>query len=127
MTIKPVSTSEAPEAVGPYSQAVCAGGLIYCSGQIPLDPKTGTMIEGNIQEQTRQVLENLKQVLSQADSDFTKVVKVNIFLKDLSNFALVNEVYASYFNEPYPARATVEVARLPLDAEVEIDLVALQA
>jgi 2-iminobutanoate/2-iminopropanoate deaminase len=123
-----VSTPNAPAAIGPYSQAVKTGGLIYASGQVPLDPATGQMVEGGIREQTVRVLENLKAVLAAAGSDLQRVVKTTVFLKSMSDFAAMNEIYARYLAAEggvAPARSTVEVARLPKDALVEIDVIAL--
>jgi 2-iminobutanoate/2-iminopropanoate deaminase len=123
----PVSTSKAPAAIGPYSQAIVLGDLIYTSGQIPLDPASGQMVEGGIQEQTTQVLKNLQAVLARADSDLKKVVKTTVFLKNMGDFAAMNEIYATYLapeGAVPPARSTVEVARLPKDALVEIEVIA---
>lgn len=120
-----VSTKNAPQAIGPYSQAVVVNNMVYTSGQIALDPATGEMVKGGVEEQTRQVMENLKAVLTEAGSSFDKTIKMNIYLKDMNDFAKVNEIYGGFLNEPYPARATVEVSRLPKDALVEIDAVAL--
>lgn len=121
-----VSTPGAPAAIGPYSQAVVGGGLVHCSGQIPIDPATGRLIEGDVTAQTERVLANLKAVLEAAGSSFARVLKCQVFLKDLGDFEAVNAVYARAFEglEP-PARACVEVARLPKDVDVEIDCVAL--
>lgn len=124
MTIKAISTDQAPKAIGPYSQAVRAGDLVFCSGQIPLDPKTGQLVTGDIKDLTRRVLDNLEAVLKQAGTDLNNVVKTTIYLKDLNDFAAVNETYASYFKEPYPARVTIQAARLPLGTDVEIDAIA---
>lgn len=121
-----IQTTEAPAAIGPYSQAVLAGNTLYCSGQIPLDPSTGEMNTGSIQDQTHQVLNNLKAVLTAAGMGMEDVVKVSIFLKDLNDYAAVNEVYASYFTSNPPAREAVEVARLPKDARIEISLIAVK-
>lgn len=121
-----IQTTEAPAAIGPYSQAVLAGNTLYCSGQIPLNPHTGEMITGSIQDQTHQVLNNLKAVLTAAGMGMEDVVKVSIFLKDLNDYAAVNEVYASYFTSNPPAREAVEVARLPKDARIEISLIAVR-
>ncbi|MFD0591098.1 RidA family protein [Paenibacillus sp. GCM10027627] len=118
-----IATSEAPAAIGPYSQALKLGGLIFTSGQIPLDA-SGALIEGGISEQTHQVFRNLKAVLSEAGATFQDVVKATVFLKDMNQFAVVNEVYASYFGDHKPARSTVEVARLPKDVLVEIEVIA---
>ena len=124
MTKTIIATEDAPKAIGPYSQAVAYNGVLYCSGQIPLDPATGLIVEGDVAVQTVRVLENLKAVLEAAGSSFGKVVKTTVFLKDMNEFAKVNEVYAQYFGESLPARATVEVARLPRDVRVEIDAIA---
>jgi 2-iminobutanoate/2-iminopropanoate deaminase len=122
---KIISTSHAPAAIGPYSQAVISHGLAFLSGQIPLDPATGKLIEaGDIAAQTERVLENLKAVLEACGSSLDKVVKTTVYLKDMSEFALMNEVYARYFAEDAPARATIEAARLPRDVRVEIDCIA---
>ncbi len=119
-----VNSPNAPRAIGPYSSAVRAGDALYLSGQIPLDPATGQMVDGDIAAQTRRVMENLKALLDASGLSFAHVVKVTIFLADMNDFGQVNEVYGSYFSEPYPARATVQVTRLPKDARVEIDLIA---
>lgn len=119
-----ISTSNAPEAIGPYSQAVVAGDLVFCSGQIPLDPSTMAIIEGGVADQTTQVLKNLSEVLKAAGSGLEKVVKTTVFLKDMNDFVAMNEVYADRFGDHKPARATVEVARLPKDVLVEIECVA---
>lgn len=120
----PVSTSAAPAAIGPYSQAITAGDFLFASGQIPLDPATGALITGGIAEQTHQVLKNLAGVLAAAGVGFDKVVKTTVYLADMGDFAAVNEIYATYFPQPAPARATVQAARLPRDVRVEIDLIA---
>jgi 2-iminobutanoate/2-iminopropanoate deaminase len=119
-----ITTSGAPKPVGPYSQAVIAGGLVFLSGQGPLDPATNQLIEGDIAAQTERVLENLKAVLEAAGSSLGQVLKTTVFLKDLNEFRKMNEVYARYFPENPPARTTVEAARLPLDILVEIDAIA---
>lgn len=128
MASKIIHTDDAPKAIGPYSQAVQvdAGKLTFLSGQIPLDPKTGQVVEGDVVAQTERVMENLKAVLAAADASFDDVVRVGIYLTDLANFAAVNEVMKQYFREPYPARSTIGVAALPLGAAVEIDLVAVR-
>jgi len=123
--MKVVSTPHAPAAIGPYSQAVVSNGFAFLSGQIPLDPTTGKIIEGNIAAQTERVLENLKAVLESAGWSLRNVVKTTVYLKDMSEFASMNEVYARYFPEKPPARSTVEVARLPRDVRVEIDCIAV--
>ena len=124
---KSVQTDHAPKALGPYAQAIVAGGMVYCAGQIPLDPGTGDIVAGGIAEQTQQVLKNLRAVLKQAGSDLDRAVKTTVFLKDMNNFAAMNEVYGKpeYFGSQPPARSTVEVARLPRDVMVEIEVVAL--
>jgi 2-iminobutanoate/2-iminopropanoate deaminase len=119
-----ISTEEAPQAIGPYSQATRAGDWVFLSGQIPLDPATGQIVEGGIVPQTRRVMENLGAVLRAAGATFADVVRTNIYLTDLGDFARVNEVYATYFPKDPPARATVQVAALPRGAAVEIDLTA---
>lgn len=123
-TLRAVQTDAAPKAIGPYSQAVIANGFVFCSGQIPLDPETGLVIEGDVRAQTERVMKNLAAVLSAAGVGFERVVKTTIFLKDLGDFAAVNEVYGAHFTGAAPARATVEVSRLPRDVRVEIDMVA---
>ena len=120
-----ISTPSAPKAIGPYSQAIRAAGFLFLSGQVPLDPATGQMIEGDIGKQTERVLENLKGVVEAAGSSLDRVVKTTVYLKDIGDFAAMNEVYGRYFSTNPPARATVEVARLPKDARVEIELIAL--
>jgi len=120
-----VSTPNAPKAIGPYSQAIKANGFVFISGQIPIDSATGNLIEGGIAQQTEQVLKNLSAILQAAGSSWEKVVKTTVFLKNMSEFAAMNEVYAKVCKSSPPARATVEVARLPKDVLVEIDVVAL--
>jgi len=119
-----ISSGDAPKAIGPYSQAVRAGSLLFLSGQVALDPATGQMVDGDVSAQTRRVMENLGAVLKAAGLSFADVARTTIYLADMNDFAKVNEVYATYFKEPFPARATVQVARLPRDARVEIDAVA---
>jgi 2-iminobutanoate/2-iminopropanoate deaminase len=119
-----ISTERAPKAIGPYSQAVISNGWAFLSGQIPLDPTTNQIIEGGIGVQTERVLENLKSVLEAAGSSLDRVVKTTVYLKDMGEFAIMNEVYGRYFTGNAPARATVEVARLPRDVRVEIDCIA---
>ena len=121
-----IETSGAPPAIGPYSQAVRAGDTVFVSGQIPLDPATGQLVEGGVVEQTDRVLDNLAAVLSAAGCTFADVVRTTIYLVDLSHFAAVNATYARRFEAPYPARATVQVAALPRGAQVEIDAVAVK-
>jgi len=124
---KVVQTDAAPKALGPYSQAIRAGGMIYCAGQIPLDPATGNIVAGGVAEQTHQVLKNLRAVLKAAGSDLDRAVKTTVFVKNMNDFAAMNEVYGrpEYFGSAAPARSTVEVARLPRDVLVEIEVVAL--
>lgn len=119
-----VSTPDAPAAIGPYSQAIVHGGLVYCSGQVALDPATKELVPGGVEAQTRQVLKNLGNVLAAAGSSFERVLKTTVYLKDMGDFAAMNAVYGEHFKSAPPARATVEVARLPKDARVEIDCVA---
>ena len=119
-----VSSPDAPNAIGPYSQAVRAGQFLFASGQIPTDPATGAIVGGDAAAQTRRVFANLSAVLKAANLSFADVVKTTVFLADMNDFAAMNEVYGTFFKEPYPARATVQVARLPKDARVEIDLIA---
>jgi 2-iminobutanoate/2-iminopropanoate deaminase len=121
---KTISTDRAPKAIGPYSQAVISNGVAYLSGQIPLDPATGAIVEGDIAWQTTRVLENLKAVLEACGSSLDRVLKTTVYLKDMGEFAKMNEVYATYFTASAPARATVEAARLPKDVLVEIDCIA---
>lgn len=122
---KIVSTEHAPKAIGPYSQAVVHNGLAYLSGQIPLNPATAQIVDGDIAVQTERVMENLKAVLEAAGSSFAQVLRTTVYLKDMGDFPKMNEIYGRYFTENPPARATVEVARLPRDAKVEIDLIAV--
>lgn len=119
-----VTTAAAPAAIGPYSQAIRAGDFLFLSGQIPLDPATGALVEGGIATQTQQVFRNLGAILEAAGSSFHDVVKTTVYLADMAEFAAMNEVYGTYFSAPAPARATIQVARLPRDVRVEIDLVA---
>jgi 2-iminobutanoate/2-iminopropanoate deaminase len=114
----------APKPIGPYSQAVVSGGLVYCSGQVGLDPGTGQLVPGGVAPQTRRVLENLAAVLAAAGTSLSQVLRCTVFLKDLADFAAMNEVYAQFFTKDFPSRSTVEVARLPKDALVEIDCIA---
>ncbi len=119
-----IATDKAPAAIGPYSQAVVAGGLLFCSGQIPLDPASGELIVGTVEQETERVMENLRGVLEAAGTDFDHLVKTTIYLTDMSDFAAVNQVYGQYFASDKPARATVAVAALPRGARVEIEAVA---
>jgi 2-iminobutanoate/2-iminopropanoate deaminase len=124
---KAIQTNTAPAALGPYSQAIVGGGMVFCAGQIPLDPATGNLVAGGVAEQTHQVLKNLRAVLKAAGSDLDRAVKTTVFLKNMNDFAAMNEVYGrpEYFGAKPPARSTVEVARLPRDVLVEIEVVAL--
>ena len=119
-----VSTENAPGAIGPYSQAIKANGMVFCSGQIPIDPATGQFVSDNVAAQTEQVLKNLDAVLQAAGSSLGSVVKTTVFLADMNDFAAMNEVYGKFFSDNKPARATVQAARLPRDAKVEIDCIA---
>ncbi len=125
MTKEIITTEKAPAAIGPYSQAVKAGNLLFTSGQIPLDPATGQVIPGDIQAQTRRVLDNLSAILQAAGTSLDKVIKATVFIKNMDDFAVINSVYGEYFANNPPARSTVEVARLPKDVGVEIEVVAL--
>lgn len=120
--LKEIHTKNAPGAIGPYSQAIQAGDFLYVSGQIGINPSSGEVVEG-IEAQTKQVMENLKAILAEADTNFSHVAKFTIFINDMNNFSTVNELYGSYLEKPYPARATVEVSRLPKDVLVEMDVV----
>lgn len=119
-----IATTKAPGAIGPYSQGITIGELVYTSGQLPINVETGVMPE-TIEEQTRQSLENVKAILEESGSSMDKVIKTTVFLSDMNDFAKMNEVYSSFFAKPYPARSAVEVARLPKDAKVEIEVIAL--
>lgn len=125
MSREPVQTDNAPKAIGPYEQAIKVNGFIYTAGQIPIDPKTGNFVEGGIVAQTRQVLENLKAVLEAGGTALDRVVKATVFLKNMADFAAMNEVYSQYLGSAKPARSTVAVAELPRGALIEIDLVAI--
>lgn len=120
-----ISTPHAPAAIGPYSQAIVSNGFVFVSGQIPLDPTTGQLVSGGIEEQTTRVIENLAAVLKAAGSSLSEVVKTTVYLKDMGEFTAMNGVYAQYFSTDAPARATVEAARLPRDVRVEIDCIAM--
>jgi len=121
---KAVATTDAPAAIGPYSQAVIAGGFLFVSGQIPLDPATGALVSGSIADETRRVFDNLKAILEAAGATFDNVVKTTVYLSDMADFSAMNDVYATYFSDPAPARATVQAAALPKGVRVEIDLIA---
>jgi len=120
-----VTAAGAAKAIGPYSPAVKVGNMLFLSGSIPLDPVSGQLVEGGIKEQTTRVMENIKALLGAAGADFTQVVRTTVFMIDLGEFAAMNEIYANYFGAPYPARSTVQVARLPRDVRVEIDVIAI--
>jgi 2-iminobutanoate/2-iminopropanoate deaminase len=124
---KVIHTDQAPKALGPYSQAIKAGNMVFTSGQVAINPATGKLVEGDIKSQTRQVMENLKAVLAAAGADLAQVVKSTVFLADINDFAAFNEVYGSYFSAQPPARSTFQVAALPLLAKVEIEMVAVAA
>lgn len=120
-----IHTNDAPAALGPYSQAIKAGNLLFVSGQVPIVPETMEVVEGDVQAQTAQSLKNLKAILAESGADFSNVVKTTVFIKDMNEFGAINEVYAEYFGENKPARACVEVARLPKDVKVEIEVIAV--
>lgn len=121
---KIINTSNAPKAIGPYSQAVWAGDLLFLSGQIALCPETGAFLNSSLEEESHQVMKNIKSILNAAEMDYQNIIKTSIFLKDMNDFAEVNHIYASYLEEPFPARETIEVARLPKDARIEISIIA---
>ena len=121
-----VRTDKAPKAIGPYSQGIAANGFVFVSGQIPFDPVTGELVTGSIEDQARRVLSNVAAVLEAAGSSMDKVVKATVFLQDMNDFARMNAVYGEYFKAPYPARAAVQVARLPRDVRIEIEVIALE-
>lgn len=124
--MKQIHTDNAPKALGPYSQAIEAGGMVFASGQVPIDPATDQFVEGGIKEQTRQSLTNARNILRAAGTDLTHVVKTTVFLSDMDNFAAMNEVYAEFFQQPYPARSAVAVKTLPKGALVEIECIAVK-
>lgn len=123
---KQISTDKAPAAIGPYSQAIEAGGMVFASGQLPIDPATGAFVEGGVKEQTRQSLTNAQNILREAGVDFSHVVKTTVFLSDMANFGAMNEVYAEFFTQPFPARSAVAVKTLPKDALVEVECIAIK-
>lgn len=125
MELKVIHTDKAPAAVGPYSQAIKAGNLLFISGQIPINPSTGELVKGSIEDETRQCLENAKAILEEAGTNLNKVIKATVFIKDMGQFSRINEVYGEYFADHKPARACVEVARLPKDVNVEIEMIAI--
>ena len=118
-----IKTNNAPQAIGPYSQAIISNGVVYCSGQIPIDPKSGDIAEG-VENQAHQVFTNIKNQLEAAGTSIDNVIKTTVFIKDMNDFAKINEIYAQYFTEPYPARSCVEVARLPKDVLLETEVIA---
>jgi 2-iminobutanoate/2-iminopropanoate deaminase len=120
-----ISSSKAPKAIGPYSSALRAGQLLFVSGQVPIDPATGTMVTGDVAAQTRRVLDNIGALLAAGGLTYADLVRTTVFLADMNDFAAMNEVYRAYFTEPYPARSTIEAARLPRDARIEIDAIAM--
>lgn len=124
---KAIATDRAPQAIGPYSQAIQAGNLLFISGQIPLNPEDGTIISHNIEKQTHQVLKNIEAILTEAGYSLSDVVKTTVFLKDMSDFETVNTIYGQYFKHPFPARCAVEVGRLPKDVKVEIEAIAYKS
>lgn len=124
MSKKVISTEKAPAAIGPYSQAIQIGKLLYTSGQIPIEPNSGQIVAGGIEGQAKQVFANLQAILEAAGADFADVVKTTVFIKDMNDFAKLNQIYALYFCEPFPARSCIEVARLPKDVLVEIEVIA---
>jgi 2-iminobutanoate/2-iminopropanoate deaminase len=119
-----VSTPSAPKAIGPYSQGVRAGSLLFVSGQVPIDPATGHLVDGDIAAQTRRVFQSIGEILKAGGASFDHVVRTTVFLADMNDFAAMNEVYGTFFSSPFPARATVQVSRLPKDARIEIDVIA---
>ena len=119
-----VSTPSAPKAIGPYSQGVRAGSLLFVSGQVPIDPTTGNLVDGDIAAQTRRVFQNIGEILKAGGASFDHVVRMTVFLADMNDFAAMNDVYGTFFSSPFPARATVQVSRLPKDARIEIDVIA---
>ena len=120
-----IHSDEAPKAIGPYSQAIAVNGMVFCAGQTPIDPATGNLAPGGVEEQTHQALKNVGAVLRAAGSDYSKVIKTTVFLKNMNDFVAMNAIYATYFTDEPPARSTIEVARLPKDCLVEIEAIAL--
>lgn len=125
MALQTINTDKAPQAIGPYSQAVIAQGILYVSGQIPLDPQTGEVVSEDVSIQTKRVLDNMKAVVEAAEAGMDQVVKVTIYIVDMQQFATINEIYGTYFEAPYPARACVEVSKLPKGVQVEMDAVVI--
>lgn len=124
---KVINTSNAPAPIGPYSQAIAAGGFVFVSGQIPTNPSTGEIVTGGIKAEAKQVMENIKVILSEAGLEFSNIIKTSIFLTDMQNFAQVNEVYGTYFTDQFPARETVQVAALPKNVNLEISVIAINS
>ena len=120
-----INTLNAPQAIGPYSQAIKCGNLIFCSGQIPINPQSGEIVSDNIEKQTHQVMQNIGAILQASGVSFNNIIKTTIFVKDINDFNIVNEIYSSYLQPPYPARSTVEVRRLPKDVKIEIECIAV--
>jgi len=123
---KEIKTNNAPLPVGPYSQAIMTENLIFLSGQIGINPKTGKLVEGGVEEQTKQIFSNIKAVLEEVKLNLSNIVKVSVFLKDMSDFKRVNEIYAKYFDKPYPARSAIAVKELPLNVDIEIEVIAIK-
>ena len=121
---KQISTASAPTAIGPYSQAIQTHKLLFVSGQIPLDPQTGTLVQEDIKGQTRQIFKNIGEILKEANTSYENIVKITVFLTDLTHFPMVNEIFQEYLKEPYPARSTIQVADLPKNAQIEIEVIA---
>ncbi len=124
MSKKLIETKNAPEALGPYSQAVSINGFLFLSGQIGIDPAIGKVVEGGVSEQTKQIFSNIKNILAEAGRTLDDIIKVTVFLKNMDDFSLVNSIYAEYFTKPYPARSALQVAKLPLDVDIEIETIA---
>ena len=125
MQIEPISTGDAPAAIGPYSQGIRAHGFVYTSGQIPLDPVTGSLVEGSFEDQVHRVFKNLEAILTAAGTSFSRVIKATVYVTNLNNFSMLNTIYASYFGDHKPARTTIQASALPKGGAVEIDLIAL--
>jgi len=124
MKKKPIETIHAPAALGPYSQGIAANGFIFLSGQVGINPGTGNLVDGGVENQTRQIFSNIEQVLKKAGAVLNDIVKVTVFLKDMGDFSRVNSIYSDYFSKPYPARSAVQAAKLPLDVDIEIEVIA---
>ena len=124
MKKKQIETKKAPAALGPYSQGVISNGFIFLSGQVGIDPENGKLVEGGVAEQTKQIFSNIKNVLSESDAVLDDIVKVTVFFKNLDDFSLVNSIYSNYFSKPFPARSAIQAAKLPLDVDIEIEVIA---